>query len=442
MVIENLSLTANGAGELAPFEDEGRKERPNVSKLGVRAGVYYKMSEDGKMFENIVLKDLNIYDIYLENKGFIRNSSDTNSENGKGGYGFGILFVSSNSANSQLSNILIENCCVENVSHTGIRFAGSYQTKNMRNIEIRETKVLRVGGPGIQQSGVIGGHLHKSIVDNSGNDDDARKWKRGSGYWCFGSDNIVVEHCRFLNANGPSDSYGAHIDYNCNNVVYEYNLSENNAGGFIEVLGNNYNCIYRYNVSINDGWRDKNGQTGVHYPMKSHQWGHTILISNYSQTKLGPWNTYIYNNTIYVDSDNVSRNAIVNTAEGIFIANNIFYIEGESEAVKMNAQYQSAPKNGTVIFKNNLFLDKSSWGEGSVILDSSPKYGDLKFKRKGGSELADYIPTNVELIKNRGIIITPLPSTIKELQINLNVTKDIFGNPITGLPDMGAIEIQ
>ena len=58
-------------------------------------------------------------------------------------------------------------------------------------------------------------------------------------------------------ANGPADSAGCHIDFNCDNVIVQYNLSVSNAGGFIEILGNNYNCSYRYNVSVNDGHRIK-----------------------------------------------------------------------------------------------------------------------------------------------------------------------------------------
>ena len=45
-------------------------------------------------------------------------------------------------------------------------------------------------------------------------------------------------------------------------MIVENNLSRNNAGGFIEILGNNYNCSYRYNVSINDGHRVK-GKNGA-----------------------------------------------------------------------------------------------------------------------------------------------------------------------------------
>ena len=38
--------------------------------------------------------------------------------------------------------------------------------------------------------------------------------------------------------------------------MFQYNYSYNNEGGFAEVLGDNINCGYRYNISVNDGYRE------------------------------------------------------------------------------------------------------------------------------------------------------------------------------------------
>ena len=75
-------------------------------------------------------------------------------------------------------------------------------------------------------------------------------------------------------------------------------------------------------------------------------------------------NTYFYNNTIYVDSTIVSKIAIDNTSNGVLIANNIFYLKGDSKAV-MGDQYKPDKLTGEVVqnlyFKNNLFLNKNNW---------------------------------------------------------------------------------
>ncbi len=168
-------------------------------------------------------------------------------------------------------------------------------------------RVLHSGGPGVQLSGVRGGRFTALEVDGSGSTRDTRNWGRGSGLWTWGSSDIVIEQGRFLNANGPGDSAGVHIDYDCRDVVVQYNLSVHNAGGFCEVLGNNSNCAYRYNVSVNDGYRVK-GKAGA------FQEGKTFWLSGYigKGPRRGPFNTYFYNNTIYVNEEIASphRNCV------------------------------------------------------------------------------------------------------------------------------------
>lgn len=437
VVVENIDITANGA---ASSEDHSAlSEKISLSKTGTRCGVYYKTTRQGA-YSNIRLSGVNIYDIFLNEEGFQRDGLDVNSANGTGGYGFGILFNCAEESAS-LSDIVIENCSVENVAHTGIRFVGKSNPFTVENAQIINTNVLRAGGPGIQMSGVKGGVLRGCVIDRSGSDDDSRKWKRGSGYWCWSSEDILVEHCQLTNSNGPADSSGAHIDFNCNNVVYQYNLSRNNAGGFVEILGNNYNCIYRYNVSINDGHRI-NGDTSGKAQEVAHQWGYTIWISNWSGTRKGPYNSYIYNNTIYVGEDNISRNTFAQTLEGIYIANNIFHIEGDAVAIRDKKEFAQSPQRGQTIFKNNLFLTGDSWAEDSTISDSEPLYGDAGFTNGGGCNIADYTPQNIELVKDRGVKIEELPTTKIPLTIDLHPKVDILGNPIKGGVDMGAIEIE
>ena len=47
----------------------------------------------------------------------------------------------------------------------------------------------------------------------------------------------MIQNNVFMNARGPLDSYGVHIDYNNENVVVQYNFSYNNEGGFVQILG-------------------------------------------------------------------------------------------------------------------------------------------------------------------------------------------------------------
>jgi hypothetical protein len=129
--------------------------------------------------------------------------------------------------------------------------------------------------------------------DHTGSSVDSRMWKRGSGMWPFDCRNLISQYNHFMNAHGPIDSYGAHIDYGNENVVFQYNLSYNNEGGFVEILGDNIHCGYRYNISINDGYRID--PDGVHN-------GRTYNISDYCGNNGGcpSVGTFIYNNTIFI----------------------------------------------------------------------------------------------------------------------------------------------
>ena len=426
VIISNIEIIGNGGG-VATVKD---------AKQNMHCGVLVTTSKPGN-YENIQLKNLNIHDIFFEESGFKRGKDEVRTANGSQSYGWGIRVINS-IENASLKDILIELCEVKNVAHTGIKFTG--RNKSIHNIKVFNNKVSETGGPGIQMSGVNTGHVKNNKVNRSGSNDDSRKWGRGSGLWTWGSSDILIEHNSFRNANGPGDSAGCHIDFNCNNVVVQYCLSENNAGGFCEILGNNYNCAYRYNVSINDGHRVK-GENGA------FQEGKIFWLSGFQgkgKKRNGPFNSYFYNNTVYVKKDVVAKIAVDRASSGVLIANNIFYIEGESHSVrgdqyKPETEGESRVEN--IVFQNNLYLKKGDWPVEVLIQDEKSIFGNPKFANAGGLNPEDYIPLNTSLVKNKGIAIHKIPGDEIGLKIGLNVEVDFFGNPIAGLPDLGAIKL-
>ena len=282
--------------------------------------------------------------------------------------------------------------------------------------------------------------VRNNVINGSGSVKDSRNWGRGSGMWTWRSENVLIEKNAFLNANGPADSAGVHIDFGCRNVIIQYNLSANNAGGFYEVLGDNHNTAYRYNLSINDGYRIK-GEDGA------YQDGKVFWLSGFvghKKKETGPFDSYFYNNTIFVDDSILARMALARTAEGVLIANNIFYIRGNSEVLQ-GKQYQrdrSGDDSGRVVFANNLFLRPDNWPAATGIRDSAPVIGDPGFEFTDAMKIEDFRPTNVALVADRGIAIEPIPGDSLGLPGGLAVSHDILGNPIDGLPDLGAIEIS
>lgn len=335
-----------------------------------------------------------------------------------------------------IEDIEISNSTISDVSHTGIKLTGN-RTQNIRGVSIRDNELSHTGGPGIQMSGAKFVHVTRNSVTYSGSDDDGRKWGRGSGLWTWSSSTVLIEHNTFMYANGPGDSAGAHIDFNCDNIVLQYNFSAYNAGGFAEILGNNYNCAYRYNISVNDGYRVK-GENGA------FQEGKIFWLSGYQgsqRERKGPVNSYFYNNTIFVSEDLVAKFAIDNRSKGILIANNIFHILGKSELVSGDQYRPDTNAEGTideVIFENNLFNKLDNWPKLAMIQDAKPILGQVSFTNAGGLSPEDYIPTSDQYIK-LGKAIPYLPGDDFGLIYGLQPNKDFMGNEIVGKPGIGAI---
>jgi len=431
--VSDIKITANGGG-VSNFDPQNRY---------MRCGILIKGTNDGE-YAGIKVDNVVVRDIFFEDEGFSRTLAESLTAMGTQNYGWGIRVLNS-SSKSFIRDIKITNCHVKNVSHTGIKATGSYafstdSVKNIKNVQILNNVVEHAGGPGIQASVVKDISFIGNRVDHSGSNTDSRKWARGSGLWVWGCLNALIEQNSFRNANGPGDSSGCHIDFNNTNVIIQYNVSENNAGGFIHIFGNNRNCTYRYNVSINDGWR-------VHEEGKTLGQGYMVDINGWvgrNKKENGPFNTYIYNNTIYVKGSLHPEVGIAKSNSGILFANNIFYLES-TPTYRDKANFM--PENGpvpNVVFKNNLYLKADNWPEASkvMITDKAPVYGNPKFANVGGKEIKDYTPTNVELIKNKGIEIEKIPGDSIGLWGGLKVKKDILGNKIKALPDMGAIEMK
>lgn len=92
-------------------------------------------------------------------------------------------------------------------------------------------------------------------------------------------------------------------------------------------------------------------------------------------------------------------------------------------------------------FKNNAFLKVENWPPNYRIQDEDPIIGNPQFMNKGGKSITDYIPQNIKLVKDRGVVIQPLTNDSIGLKIGLKVMHDILGNKIKNQPDLGAIEL-
>ena len=87
-------------------------------------------------------------------------------------------------------------------------------------------------------------------------------------------------------------------------------------------------------------------------------------------------------------------------------------------------------------------MNDSYWPKNVLIQPKNSFFGNSQFSNKGGQNIQDYIPKNINLIKNKGIKIHNILNDTIGLFKGLELDFDILGNKITGLPDLGAIEIN
>ncbi len=399
--VSNLEITSDGGKEI---DKEARV---------MRYGVNIEKSS------NVLLGDLHIHDV------FATIQTESEGKDRTTAYGQGVQIRSSN-------NVTVARCAIEKVGRYGI-VAG----RNSHNLKFLQNKTDHTGGSGIQMSFCRDVVIRGNRIDHSGSFIDKRMHGRGSGSWVFLCHDILYEQNEFLNASGKADSCGVHIDLKNRNVVIQYCFSMNNAGGFVEILGSSFNCAYRYNISVNDGHRVKKKGGAI-------QDGKVLWFAGASDdnpTK-GPFNNYIYNNTVYVKEGQRTCFLVDETARGLLVANNIFHLLGETADVSKKRRHAEQQAISNVVFANNVYIADLVLPPTLLIQDSHPIIGDAKFKKPGGAKPEDYIPANAGLLKDKGMVIEKIPGDEKGLSIGLEVSHDFFGNPIKGPPDIGAVELS
>lgn len=413
VIVKDLEITADGGETL------------DGSKRIFRYGVYVQ-SLNGST-SNVTIENLAIHKIYPE-KG--------SKHEGKNPTTFQGTAVSIEGEEGEPSHDFIVRGC--RISETGFK---AVNLNRVRNVQVLGNHMTDIGGPAIQPGRTDDIIVRGNVVIRSGSSLDPRMHARGSGIWPWTCKRVLIEKNKFMHARGKGDSCGIHIDFNCSDVVVQYNLSIDNEGGFAEILGRNHNCAYRYNISINDGFRVKK-QNGA------QQEGKILMTSGYvggGKKKEGPYDSYIYNNTVFVREDSRSCFSIAPSTQGLLIANNVFHILGKTVNVLDDQDWRKDTRAAEIarsFVRNNIYSSESVLPENLPFTDADMTIGDVRFRKAGGIDAADYTPQNVELVKDRGIEIPKLAGDPTGLAIGLKVTADFLGKPIVGKPDIGAIEVD
>ncbi len=486
--ITDIKITANGS----PSTEKHMLRDADINtrdRIGVQfVNRKYDSTSPGNL-SNVNIYNVDFYDIYyynLDDKDIPTNRPCRSWSEPSIHYGYGIRARNEAPA-TMIENIVVQDCTIRNVSNMGVQMSGG-NNSIFNNMKFSGCSFHKTGGPGYMFANCNNVVLEKSKTYYSGSFDDPRKWGRGSGMWLMNCEGFLIEHNHFEGASGIGDSCGAHIDHGNRNVTIQYCFSKNNAGGFVEVLGKNRNCSYRYNISVDDGWRNSKK---VDPDQSDKYWSGTTaltlgtLISVCGYTGgdfIGPYQTYIYNNTI-VSTDERADGfinpfvfQIATSATGVLVANNIFYVpqrmnDGWSEHIKTidgekiikekafdfalgykdGDQFGIRPMTPTevaeheIIIENNLYklydpqypaaqnalplcLDAS--GEQIGYLDANALGGDPIFANPDGKSVEDFIPSNKEVI-NRGVEIKQLKSDKTTYGLSSQSSDKAKGTPLS-----------
>ena len=433
ITIEHLTLTnqsshldANGVVKKLPtFLGETNDWG---SGKNVRFGI--KVVADVMSLEDIVVKDVFIHDIY---------PTPTNTENQHLGYGIKFENRSDtlNGLVNTIDHITIEDVEITRTGHYGLwvkalGLAGNEEIKN-ENVLVRGCVFSHTGGSGFVPNRSRDVIVEHCVFNHTGSSIDDRMWKRGSGTWPFKCERVFIQHNRLMNAHGPQDSYSAHIDYGNKDVVVQYNLSFNNEGGFAEVLGDNVNCGFRYNISINDGYRED--PEGLAWNKK----GKIFWVSTFcgGSVRCPSEGTFFYNNTIYVDSTLNPEIYVWPEAGDIHMLNNLVCMD----AAGATLQSLLESTDNEFVINRNLFYPASRidlhpfLAENALTVNplfheaSVPMQSALNFQLQPGSPAIE-----------EGILISGSDDALDFLANNGG--RDFFGQPVSPSlqPSIGAIQ--
>ena len=323
-----------------------------------------------------------------------------------------------NNKNFGFQNISVTGNQVKNVATAGIRNkttmlysngSESYPKLN-KNISYENNRVDDVFGDGLIISEVASdGIVKNNIVNKFCNANTSYNY---AGLWVMSSDNVVVERNEVANGRyGSNDGTAFDIDLNCNNVIVQHNYSHDNARGTVLFMNYSKNGVFRYNVSVNDGW-DNNK-----------------LIS-------------------YLPEDN---------AEKVDIYNNLFITNPYTAEI-----FKTSSKKRALRFVNNVIISQS---EKLKTFNYDDMTGDINICNNATYGFNDKWFTSGENIKLQNpVLVEKLLSDIQDSDPginNLNITKllqmselqkagttiasnitDFSGNPISINPSIGPLEFK
>ncbi|THB61184.1 DNRLRE domain-containing protein [Vagococcus silagei] len=347
-----------------------------------RVGILLLGHEQNRTFNNVKVRNNYVHDVQSEYYLKLSGSRETKRLKAVGGIivlghwvdedGNVVLNAGDHRSTTGFNDVLIENNIVKRVGLEGIRTKGDADTsvantfhKKFSNITIRNNYLEDISGDAIVLSevasdGVVEGNVSKRAANA---DYGTHNY---AAVWSMSNDNALFQYNEVYGiVYGYNDAEAYDIDMQCSNVIYQYNYSHHNSGGFLLLMNSQADSIVRYNISANDGGgnkgtnADKGGGSGYNYKEQS--------IFHYWVKSEGRAMPLIHNNTIYV---------------------------GDGVSTSLFGEGNSGDNSGTIAhFYNNILYKE---GSGSLkFLAANPTNGSDAIERKLGNNPEKYIKNNI-----------------------------------------------
>ena len=241
----------------------------------------------------------------------------------------------------------------------------------------------------------------------------------GHGYGIWNSDDNIIEHCE-----SNDDQYGINIDPNNrkNDIIIRYNFVHDTQAGTpgINIGGNVPAGTIHYvygNLVVNPG-------AGAD--------GYGIWI--FGASRLG--SVYLFNNTIYLDGElehgNMGLYATIGT--NVTIKNNIIFSNAaNSTLIHING-------SSGYIIDNNLYYSPND--RTNIFTLSGINYHTLTAWQSASGQDGHSIYGNPLFVNNNYDWSLQSDSPAVNSGVDVGITSDFMGNPLIGLPDIGAFEAQ
>ena len=419
------------------FDDLEIQNHRTISRSGVgdlvSFGIRIEVSDSNANLNNFSFRNMtfkNVYALYWV---------DPSNQNAFNDFEVsGLTFISS--WGGIINNVIVEVSYFTDLQRIGVHIKntmGKTSTKRNTNFVFRNNDFFQIGGTCVLPVRTENCLIENNIFNQPGAKTNDKMIGRGSAVWNWYSINTIIQYNQAINAKGIMDSHGIHVDHSNVDTFIQYNYMQDCEGGFVEILGGNQRAVYRFNISVNDGWR-------VHPNWVNSD--HTIWLNDKIGGESGhpSYDSYIYNNTVVI---NKSGNDAFDTAidingQNTRIFNNIFYATNGSGIGNQQGNYGDP----NLMMTNNMFfgnIRNNFKTLDSNMLEVNPVFyneqiGDqYGFQINGSSQAID---AGAAYTGNYAHPAIPVGASTIFTNVEEYPTVDFFGNSITGdfTPNIGA----